>query len=176
LFDALRADLGGLPVIAEDLGEITPPVHELRERLGLPGMRVLQFAFGGAVEERFLPHAYDRHCVAYTGTHDNDTTRGWYEALQPAEKAALHEYAPEAEADPVGAVIRLAWASVADWAIAPAQDLLELGSGARMNLPGTPAGNWGWRLDPGGPTPDRWARLAGLTATYGRGPRGNRSD
>jgi 4-alpha-glucanotransferase len=169
LFEALRADLGGLPVIAEDLGEITPAVDGLRERFGLPGMRILQFAFGGAVEERFLPHTYDRNCVAYTGTHDNDTTRGWYESLEPAEKAALHRYAPEAAADPVWAMIRLAWASVADRAVAPVQDVLDLGTGARMNRPGTAEGNWGWRLEPGRLTPEHLDRLAGLTATYGRG-------
>ena len=171
LFDALRADLGGLPFIAEDLGVITPAVDELRARFGLPGMRVLQFAFGGAVEERFLPHAYDRDSVVYTGTHDNDTTRGWHESLAPAERAAFHRYAPEAAADPVWALVRLAWASVADWAIAPVQDVLELGSGARMNRPGTAEGNWGWRVEPGRLTADRLARLADLTTTYGRDPR-----
>ena len=172
VFAALRADLGGLPVIAEDLGEITPEVDALRERLGLPGMRILQFAFGGAVEERFLPHTYDRHCVAYTGTHDNDTTRGWYEALQPNEREAIHRYAPEATADPVWALMRLAWASVADWAIAPVQDVLDLGTDARMNVPGVADGNWGWRLDEGMLTAGHLDRLAELTTTYGRQPKG----
>lgn len=171
LFAALRSDLGGLPVIAEDLGEITPAVDELRERFGLPGMRILQFAFGGAIEERFLPHTYERNCVAFTGTHDNDTTRGWYESLEPAERAAIHRYAPEAKADPVWGLMRLAWGSVADWAIAPVQDVLDLGTAARMNVPGVAEGNWGWRLDAGMVTADHLDRLAELTTTYGRQPR-----
>jgi 4-alpha-glucanotransferase len=131
-------------------------------------MRILQFAFGGAVEKRFLPHTFDRNCVAYTGTHDNDTTRGWYESLTPVEKAGFHRYAPEAAADPVRALIRLAWASVAGLAVAPVQDLLGLGSEARMNVPGTAEGNWGWRLEPGRLTSEHFDRLAALTATYRR--------
>jgi 4-alpha-glucanotransferase len=171
VFAALRADLGGLPVIAEDLGEITPAVDALRDQFGLPGMRILQFAFGGAIEVRFLPHAYDRNCVAYTGTHDNDTTRGWYESLKPEEREAIHRYAPEAAADPVWALLRLAWGSVADWAIAPLQDVLDLGTEARMNVPGVAEGNWTWRLEAGMLTDDHLARLAELTTTYGRQPK-----
>jgi 4-alpha-glucanotransferase len=172
LFEALRADLGGLPVIAEDLGEITPPVHALREQFQLPGMRILQFAFGGAVEDRFLPHGFDRNCVAYTGTHDNDTTRGWYESLKRDERAAVNRYAPESKDDPVWALTRLAWASVADRAIIPVQDLLDLGSDARMNIPGVPDGNWGWRLEPKAVTARPLDRLGELTTTYGRQPKG----
>lgn len=170
LFKALRDELGGLRVIAEDLGEITPAVDALRERFRLPGMRILQFAFGGAVEKRFLPHTFDRNCVAYTGTHDNDTTRGWYESLTPVETAGFHRYAPEAATDPIWALIRFAWASVADLAVAPVQDLLGLGSEARMNVPGTAEGNWGWRLEPGRMTSEHLDRLAELTVTYGREP------
>lgn len=168
LFETLRAELGGLPFIAEDLGEITPAVDALRERLGLPGMRIVQFAFGGAVEERFLPHTYDHNCVAYTGTHDNDTTLGWYEKLTDVERANLLRYAPEAKAKPVWALIRLAWASVADLAVAPLQDVLELGTEHRMNVPGTPTGNWRWRYPARRLTAARLDRLAELTATYGR--------
>ena len=171
LFEALRADLGGLPVIAEDLGVITPAVDELRMRFGLPGMRIVQFAFGGAVEERFLPHTYDHNCVAYTGTHDNDTTRGWYESLTTTERANLHRYAPETKADPIWGMLRLTWGTVADLAIAPVQDVLDLGTEARMNVPGTPSGNWVWQLKEGMLTPDRLDRLAELTTTYGRQPR-----
>ena len=172
LFEVLRRELGGLPVVAEDLGVITPAVDELRARFGLPGMRVLQFAFGGAVEERFLPHAFDRNTVAYTGTHDNDTTRGWYKALTPAEVASYHRYVPEADRDPVWALIRLAWSSVADTAITPLQDVLGLGTEARMNLPGTAEGNWLWRATAGQLRADAFDRLGELTDTYHR--RGSR--
>ena len=134
-------------------------------------MRILQFAFGGAVEDRFLPHGFDRNCVAYTGTHDNDTTRGWYESLSREERNAVHRYAPESKTDPVWALIRLAWASVADTAIVPVQDALDLGTEARMNLPGSADGNWGWRLEPKALTAKHLDRLGELTETYGRQPR-----
>lgn len=168
LFDTFRRELGGLPFVAEDLGVITPEVDALRLEFGLPGMRVLQFAFGGAVEERFLPHGFDRNQVVYTGTHDNDTTRGWYDALTPAEVSAFRRYAPEAHRDPVTALLRLAWASVADTAIAPLQDVLGLGSEARMNTPGTPTGNWGWRATAEQIALARLDRLGEMTETYGR--------
>ena len=170
LFTALRTALGGLPLLAEDLGEITPEVDDLRLGFGLPGMRILQFAFGGAVEDRFLPHGYERNCAVYTGTHDNDTTAGWYAGLTPAELAALRRYVPGVDRDPVGELLRVAWASVADFAIAPLQDVLGLGTEARMNLPGTETGNWSWRFTADMLDPDRLERLAELTATYGRRP------
>jgi 4-alpha-glucanotransferase len=170
LFETLRTELGGLPFIAEDLGDITPAVDALRERFGLPGMRIVQFAFGGAVEERFLPHTYDHNCVAYTGTHDNDTTRGWYEKLTDTERTNLLRYAPDAKANPVWALMRLAWASVADLAVAPLQDLLDLGTEHRMNVPGTPTGNWRWRYPAKRLTTARLDRLGELTETYGRAP------
>jgi 4-alpha-glucanotransferase len=144
--DTLKAELGGLPVIAEDLGIITPEVEALRQEFGLPGMRVLQFAFGGAVESRFLPHNYDRNTIAYTGTHDNDTTAGWFAQLKPEEASFLEGYAPGGSKDPAWALIRLAWGSVADVAIAPLQDVMRLGTEARMNTPGTAEGNWRWRF------------------------------
>lgn len=168
LLTALRDGLGGLPLIAEDLGVITPPVDALRENFGLPGMRVLQFAFGGAVEERFLPHAFDQNTVVYTGTHDNDTTRGWYDALTPIEVANFQRYAPDAITDPVGALLRLAWASVATTAVAPLQDVLGLGPEHRMNVPGTPAGNWEWRFTQDMLTGEQFDRLGEWTETYGR--------
>ena len=171
LFGALRVALGEsdpLPFVAEDLGIITPAVDELRTRFGLPGIRVMQFAFGGAVEERFLPHLYDSNVVACTGTHDNDTTRGWYDTLTPAEVAAFHRYAPEAARDPVWALTRLTWASVADTAIAPLQDVLALGSDARMNVPGTPTDNWTWRVTEDQLAHDHFDRFGELTTTYGR--------
>jgi 4-alpha-glucanotransferase len=178
LFEALRVALGvdPLPFIAEDLGVITPPVDALRARFGLPGMRVLQFAFGGAVEERFLPHRFDRNTVVYTGTHDNDTTRGWYESMTTVERASFHRYAPEAARDPVWALIRLAWASVADTAITPLQDVLDLGTEARMNVPGTASGNWRRRVTAEQLAGDHFDRLGELTATYGRKPPAARSE
>jgi 4-alpha-glucanotransferase len=171
LLEALRGALGGLPFIAEDLGVITPEVQELRLRFGLPGMRILQFAFGGAREDRFLPHNYPRDTVVYTGTHDNDTTHGWYASLTAAEKRFLRAYAPGTDGDVAWDLIRLAWASVADLAIAPLQDVLALGTEARMNLPGRPEGNWRWRCRAGSLTDELLDRLAGLTEVYERAPR-----
>ncbi len=170
LFEVLRRQLGGLPLIAEDLGVITPDVDELRTRFGLPGMRILQFAFGGAVERRFLPHNYERNTVVYTGTHDNDTTAGWFAGLTRSEAESLRRYLPGAEKDPSWALIRLAWGSVADLAVAPAQDLLGLGSEARMNRPGVAESNWRWRLRPGELTEDVVERLAEVTEVYERVP------
>jgi 4-alpha-glucanotransferase len=170
LLAALKQQLGALPIIAEDLGFITPEVDALRTENGLPGMRILQFAFGGAVEPRFRPHRFTPDAVAYTGTHDNDTTAGWYARLDSAERADCERYAPDAAADPVRALVRLAWASVAELAVCPLQDLLGLGSEARMNTPGTTAGNWGWRLRRGQLTPELAAWLRERTAEAGRLP------
>jgi 4-alpha-glucanotransferase len=160
--------LGGLPLIAEDLGFITPEVETLREKFSLPGMRILQFAFGGAVERRFLPHNLERNLVVYTGTHDNDTTHGWYESLTADEHHALTSYVPGIDADPAWGLIRLGWASVADLAIAPLQDLLRLDGRARMNRPGTSIGNWRWRFQDDQLQSDLLDRLAVLTETYER--------
>jgi 4-alpha-glucanotransferase len=169
LFETLRRRLGGLPLIAEDLGVITSEVEALRDQFGLPGMRVLQFAFGGAVEERFLPHNYERNTVVYTGTHDNDTTRGWYASLKEEEAELLHRYAPETENDAAWGLIRLAWASVADHAVAPLQDVLGLGAEARMNFPGVAEGNWEWRFCARQLTDAVLDRLGSLTELYARG-------
>jgi len=148
LFTALAERLGALAIIAEDLGIITPEVHALRTLYNFPGMRILQFAFAGAVEERFLPHNYERNTVVYTGTHDNDTTRGWYLSATEAERAFTRRYLGQAcdEATISWTLMHLAWASVADLAVAPLQDVLSLGSEARMNLPGQPSGWWRWRF------------------------------
>ncbi len=164
----LREILGGLPLIAEDLGVITPGVEALRDGFGLPGMKILQFAFGGATEDRFLPHTYQHNCVVYTGTHDNDTTRGWYEAAAEAERDLFRRYTARDGSDVAWDLIRLAWASVADLAIAPLQDVLSLGTEARMNLPGRSAGNWAWRFRAGAVTPPLVARLADMTELYAR--------
>lgn len=180
LFVTLKQALGGLSLIAEDLGVITPEVDGLREQFHLPGMRILQFAFGGATEDRFLPHLYERNTVVYTGTHDNETTRGWYEAATPKEQAFCCKYlglAPDTPSEQiVRGLIRLAWASVADLAVAPLQDVLALGPEARMNLPGRAAGNWGWRFQAGQLTDKHLADLADLTDLFARSPLTKRAE
>jgi len=146
LFTALTEALGALPVIAEDLGVITPDVDELRRANGLPGMKVLQFAFAGDADDPYLPHNYERECVVYTGTHDNDTTAGWYAQAPEAERDLVRRYLARDDRNVAWELLRLAQASVADTAIAPLQDVLGLGSEARMNTPGTAGGNWTWRF------------------------------
>lgn len=144
---AARKALGSLPLIAEDLGAITPAVIALREEFALPGMRVLQHAFG-CDDSQDLPHRHPRDCVAYTGTHDNDTVASWYRSLDRAARTRMRTYCgADAARDPAGALCRIAFASPAQLAISPMQDLLRLGGSARMNLPGSPRGNWRWRID-----------------------------
>jgi 4-alpha-glucanotransferase len=167
-FEAATRHFGRLPLIAEDLGLITPPVDALRRQFGLPGMRILQFGFGGATEARFLPHNFERHTVVYTGTHDNDCTRGWHACITDAERDFFHRYSAGTGADPAWDLMRLAWSSVADLAIAPLQDVLDLGSEARMNYPGQPAGNWDWRFQAPMLTDQRLDRLAEWTEIYDR--------
>ncbi len=140
-----QTDGNGLPIIAEDLGVITPDVVELRDAFNLPGMKILQFGFTGA-ENPFLPHNYTSHCVAYTGTHDNDTARGWFESAPEAERRFALRYLDTDEEHFVQALIRGIWSSVAVYALAPMQDLLGLGSEARMNFPSKLGGNWEWRM------------------------------
>jgi 4-alpha-glucanotransferase len=170
LFEAIGRELGGLPLVAEDLGLISKDVHELRDRFGLPGMYILQFAFGGAVEFRFLPHNHVRNAVVYTGTHDNDTTLGWWHSISEKERQFLRRYEPHVDEDPVGSLVRIAWASVADFAIAPLQDLLRLGTEARMNVPGIPSGNWRWRSTADQLSMELFDRLGDLTELYYRQP------
>ncbi|HXG19255.1 MAG TPA: 4-alpha-glucanotransferase, partial [Methylomirabilota bacterium] len=170
LFAAVHHALGELPIIAEDLGVITPEVSALRRQLGFPGMKVLQFAFDGDARNPYLPHNYtDQHCVVYTGTHDNDTTQGWFHAAPPEQQVQVLHYLGCADAaDLAWKFIRLAWSSVATLAIAPLQDVLGLGSEGRMNVPGQPAGNWRWRYRSDALDPAVSARLAELTRLYGR--------
>jgi 4-alpha-glucanotransferase len=147
-FGALQEALGGLPFLAEDLGIVTPDVSALRDAFHLPGTRVLQFAFDGNSDNPHLPQNYVPNTVGYTGTHDNPTTRGWYEDLPDAQRGNLWRYLKRAGgtiADASPALLRLLWSSVAALAIAPLQDVLNLGKGARMNLPGSAEGNWRWR-------------------------------
>jgi len=181
LLEALRAAHGSLPLIAEDLGIITEDVVALKERFGLPGMKILQFAFGPHTPESpDAPHNHEKNCVVYTGTHDNNTTRGWFaEEATPAVRRLLARYLGHkpTEATIVREMLRLALASPADHAMLPAQDLLDLGSEARMNVPGVARGNWGWRAPEGGLCLRGAGRalaedLRGLCELYGRTPRG----
>jgi len=169
LFEALRAALGELPLIAEDLGLITPDVVALRDRFALPGMKVLQFAFSGDASHPFLPHNYPAHCAVYTGTHDNDTTRGWFDGASDHERALALAYLDCAPADVPWALIRAACASVAQIAVQPMQDVLGLGSAHRMNTPGA-TGCWTWRFDWSQVGPEPARRLERLAALYGRAP------
>jgi 4-alpha-glucanotransferase len=148
-FQAVQTDLGHLPFIAEDLGMITADVQALRDQFRLPGMRVMQFAFDGHADNPHLPHNFIHNTVVYTGTHDNAATRQWYEELPDYQRKNLWSYlqrAPGTSADAAPELMRLAWSSPAALAIAPLQDLLNLGSEARMNVPGRADGNWRWRV------------------------------
>jgi 4-alpha-glucanotransferase len=172
LFQALLADHPELPVIAEDLGFITEDVHELRRRFHLPGMRVLQFGFDGSRDNPHLPHNYDHDVVAYTGTHDNDTTFGWYRGLDVESAQRVQLYLDT----PVGRVpesmMRACLASVGRLAVLPAQDLLQLDSSARFNTPGTAVGNWIWRLPPGSLTRELALHFRELNRIFDRMPGG----
>ncbi len=168
LFHALQDALGDLPFIAEDLGFITPEVKALRERWGFPGMKVLQFAFSGPDNE-YLPHNYTSpNWVVYTGTHDNDTTVGWFQTLDDTTRRYVLAYLARDGRDIAWDLMRLAWQSVAVLAIAPLQDVLRLGSEARMNTPGRADGNWAWRFREADLTPALADALAEMTAIYGR--------
>jgi 4-alpha-glucanotransferase len=170
LFDAVAAALGPLPVVAEDLGVITPDVDALRRRLGLPGMCVLHFAWGqpDGAANRYLPHNHAPDTVCLTGSHDNDTTVGWWHAAPEAVRDHVRRYLASDGMDIAWTMIRAAWASVADTAVAPMQDVLALGGEHRMNLPGTGEGNWGWRFDWSDVGPEPARRLRALTELYGR--------
>jgi 4-alpha-glucanotransferase len=168
LFEAIRAALDDVPFIAEDLGTITKGVRQLKQRLGFPGMRVLQFAFGGDARNPYLPHNYTRNSVVYTGTHDNDTTAGWYASLDEATRDHVRRYLSVNDVDVLWAMLRAAQASVARVAIAPLQDVLFLGSEARMNFPSRAHGNWAWRATDDQLSPEAAGRLAELTKLYGR--------
>jgi 4-alpha-glucanotransferase len=146
LFQAIKDALGDLPIIAEDLGKITPDVLELRDGFELPGMRIFQFSFSTDGTDPFLPHNYIENCVAYTGTHDNDTARGWYHTAPESERDFCRRYLGRSGEDISWDLIRAIWSSVAVMTLAPMQDLLSLDGLARMNFPGKASGNWGWRM------------------------------
>ena len=181
-FEAIGVSLGTLPIVAEDLGFITPEVEALRERFDFPGMAILQFAFGtDAQGSEFRPHNYRRRLVVYTGTHDNDTTVGWFTAgvgdstrtqeEVEAEREVCLSYLGSAGREIHWDFIRTVLASVADTAVVPVQDVLGLGSEARMNLPGRAGGNWGWRFEAGALAPALRDRFHMMNTLYGRLPR-----
>ncbi|MBR8835987.1 MAG: 4-alpha-glucanotransferase [Stigonema ocellatum SAG 48.90 = DSM 106950] len=171
LFETIKQRLGKLPVMAEDLGEITPEVAVLRDKFEFPGMKILQFAFGSDAGNPFLPFNCDRNFIVYTGTHDNDTTVGWFNKASDYEKQRLCLYL--GSLDPEGIhwdFIRLALSSVANQAITPLQDVLGLDTQARMNFPSIAEGNWDWRYQAHALTKELADRLRTLTILYGRAP------
>jgi 4-alpha-glucanotransferase len=167
LFNAVQAELGSLPILAEDLGVITPDVVALRDKFSLPGMKILQFAFSGP-ENPFLPHSYPPTCVVYTGTHDNDTSRGWYESAPELEKDFARRYLQVDGTHFTWDLICAAWSSVAVFALAPLQDFLELGSEGRMNYPSRLGGNWEWRTSAQALSEELVARIKELNWLYQR--------
>jgi len=168
LMRLLLDELGGLPIVAEDLGVITEDVVALRKGFGLPGMRVLQFAFGGGADNPHLPHMHEHDSVVYTGTHDNDTTLGWYLSLNEETRRHVDFFLGPTPGPMPDALIRAALGSVGRLAVIPAQDVLSLGPEARLNTPGTVVGNWSWCLPSGALTADLARHYSLLNGVYGR--------
>ncbi len=168
LLSAIQAEFGQISLVAEDLGIITDEVIELRDEFNLPGMKILQFAFGGDRDNPYLPDNYDKNCVVYTGTHDNDTTLGWTNQLTDQERNYIYDYLGSPATPLHCALIQAALASVANLAVIPMQDILELGSEHRMNTPGTTEGNWQWRFQWEQLSPERATRLAHLVELFNR--------
>ncbi len=169
LFKVMKERLGDREIIAEDLGYLTSSVLKLVKRTGYPGMKVLQFAFDGNTENAYLPHNHTKNAVVYTGTHDNDTTRGWYTTSDPEQQELIDKYAGICcSQSATWELIRLAMQSVADTAIIPIQDYLDYGSAARINTPSTLGGNWCWRLVPGELTEELGAKMKEFARLYGR--------
>ena len=167
-FLALKKEFGNLPIIAEDLGVMTPDVEDLRDSFQFPGMKILEFAFDSSEANDYLPYNFVKNCIVYTGTHDNDTVVGWFEMASEADRKLVLDYLDKDETGIHWSFVRLAWASVANTAIVPMQDLLGLDSRSRMNLPGTVGGNWKWRAKPGDFSEDLARSLSELTVIYGR--------
>jgi 4-alpha-glucanotransferase len=168
LLRTLRQELGELPLVAEDLGVITPDVEDLRRGFELPGMRVLQFGFDGSSDNPHLPQMHRRDSVVYTGTHDNDTTLGWYTSLDSGTRSRVDFFLRATPGSMPDALIRLALGSVGSIAVLPMQDILALGSEARLNTPGTTHGNWAWRLPADALTAERARHCLALNLAYGR--------
>ncbi len=168
-FEAMQRNIGELPLIAEDLGVITAEVIALRERFDFPGMKILQFAFGGERNSDFLPHNFDGNCVVYSGTHDNETVRGWFANAGEDERQHVLSYLNVGSGDNIAwDLTRLGYASVADTAVSTLQDLMNLDNEARMNFPGKPSGNWQWRYEAQMLSDDIAGRLKEMTELYGR--------
>ncbi|MGI6251349.1 MAG: 4-alpha-glucanotransferase [Anaerolineaceae bacterium] len=170
LFSAIKAHFPSMPIIAEDLGVITPDVKELRDKFSLPGMKILQFGFSGDPDDDFLPHHYPVNCFAYTGSHDNNTAAGWYEQANPTEQAFALNYLKSTPEEISWLMMRSIWQSSARSVVAPMQDLLNLKQDARMNLPGTECGNWRWRMPAGSLNKDLTLRMHELNLLFSRLP------
>ena len=171
MFATMKEELGRRKVIAEDLGFLTPSVLRLVKRTGYPGMKVLQFAFGSGEDSDYLPHNYPRNCVVYTGTHDNDTTLGWYRSLKRQDKKFCQKYlniSGNYRKEVHWEFVRVAYSSVADLVVIPMQDFLGLGSESRINTPSTLGDNWKWRMKPGAFTEEIAERMRGMAKLYGR--------
>jgi len=171
LFKRLKKVLGELDIIAEDLGFLTPSVYELLEESGYPGMKVLQFAFDESEESVYLPHKYKENCIVYTGTHDNETSEGWYANISERDRSFVNDYLGYSEQDEERFSMRLArvaMASRAKLCVVPFQDYLGLGNEARINHPSTVGSNWKWRASKGAFTPELAATIKRLTGLYGR--------
>lgn len=167
-FQSIKKELGDLPFIAEDLGEISPDVFILRDQFDLPGMKIMQFAFLNDPDDSFLPHNFLQNCVAYSGTHDNDTTKGWYDTAPEKERDFCRRYLARSGEEISWDLIRCVWASVARFALAPMQDFLSLGSAARMNFPGKASGNWSWRMPSESLAPQLTNQIKEITYLYSR--------
>ena len=171
LFNTVKKELGDVDIIAEDLGYLTESVIKLVEDTGYPGMKVLQFAFDSREESNYLPHNYPHNCVVYTGTHDNNTVRGWLDDMCEEDNALAEDYMNNADTpkdERPWEFIRLALGSVADLAVIPLQDYLCLGTEARINLPSTLGNNWKWRLVPGQVTDEMLEKMCHLNKLFGR--------
>ena len=169
LFNAIKKELGDLPIIAEDLGNLTPSVIQLRKDSTFPGMKILQFAFDSGEENDYLPHTYYKNSVVYTGTHDNDTIVGWYKKAKAADKKWVKDYLDISNDKEIHwNFIKSAWGSIADIAIAPIQDFLGLDDKSRINTPGVASGNWRWRLSENDLTDELAKKIAYITKIYGR--------
>jgi 4-alpha-glucanotransferase len=166
VFVAIKKTLGDLPILAEDLGFITPDVHALRDKFGFPSMKIIQFGFDSKEGSPYIPHLFDRNNVAYTGTHDNDTIVGWFQKANPQDRQFVLDYTNSDGHDIAWDFIRITWASVAVIALIPLQDALSLGSEARMNTPSVASGNWQWRFRWEQITPEIKQRLKKLTEVY----------
>jgi 4-alpha-glucanotransferase len=168
LMRLLQRELGDIPIVAEDLGVITEDVEALRKEFKMPGMKVLQFAFGGTGDNPHLPHMHESDCVVYTGTHDNDTTVGWYSTLDGESLSRVDFFLRMSPGAMPDTLIRATLGSVARLSVIPVQDLLRLGSEARLNTPGTAEGNWSWKLPPGSLTPELAGQSLLLNRVFGR--------